>query len=154
MTINLIVKNRHKWEKNWVLFNYKNSIHVIYKWYPLHICKLNDEKLELVEIKELPDFFCFCRGSTCGYEYEDKIWFVIHKTTYLKNYFHIIVIFDKNMNLIAYTNLLKFENYSVEFCIAIIVEKENIIMTYSTDDITSKIAIYDKNYIMNLLIYV
>ena len=58
-------------EKNWVFVDVKQSINVIYKWYPLQICKINQEKklLDLVETKEMPRFFSHVRGSTCGFKY-------------------------------------------------------------------------------------
>ncbi len=55
----LIFQNYHKWEKNWTIFDYNDTPHIIYKWYPLHICKINDLKLDLVEVKNMPDIFAF-----------------------------------------------------------------------------------------------
>lgn len=152
--LNNFTKNFHLWEKNWTLLNYKNSVHVIYKWFPLHLCKINKDKLDLIEIKEMPTDFAFCRGSTNGFEYDGLIWFVIHKTTTYKQYFHLIAIFDLNMNLKGYINNFKFENCLVEFCLGIIVEKDRVIISYSTNDSNCKICIYDKNYLENLIIKV
>ena len=102
----------------------------------------------------MPNIFIFTRGSTCGYEYEDKIYFIIHKTTIINNYYHMLVIFDLSMNLIAYIDEFKFENCKIEFSIGLVIEKEKIIISYSTYDNNSKIAIYDKKYIESLLIYI
>jgi tetratricopeptide (TPR) repeat protein len=43
--------NNSSCEKNWVFVNYKNEDHIIYKWNPLQICKINEENnmLYLVE---------------------------------------------------------------------------------------------------------
>ena len=146
-----ITINQHLWEKNWTIFNYKNSTHIIYKWYPLHICKIIHNKLELEEIKEMPDNFSFCRGSTNGYEYDGLIWFIIHKVTTYKKYIHMLVIFDLDMNLKSYIEDFTFEDSYVEFCLGLVVEKERIIISYSTFDTNCKIAIYDKNHILDLL---
>lgn len=138
-------------EKNWTIFNYNKSIHIIYKWFPLHICKVNDDKLELIEIKNMPENFAFCRGSTNGYEYNNLIWFIIHKTTIKKNYYHLIAIFDKQMNLQGFVDDYKFENCTIEFCLGLIINNKNIIISYSTYDIKCKIAIYDKKVIESLI---
>jgi hypothetical protein len=144
--------NYHLWEKNWVIFNYKNSTYIIYKWYPLHICKIIDNNLELEEIKEMPHIFAFCRGSTNGYEYDGLIWFIIHKVTTYKKYVHMLVVFDLNMNLKGYIEDFTFEDSYVEFCLGLVIEKERIIITYSAYDNKCKIAIYDKNYMIDLLL--
>ena len=153
---NYYIQNRNLWEKNWCFFNYKNSLHIVYKWYPLHICKLNNDNnlLELIEIKNMPDIFIFTRGSTNGFEFDNKIYFIIHKVNYFLNYYHMLVIFDLNMNLIAYVDQFKIENEGTEFCMGIIVTNDTIILSYSTSDKNTKISIYDKKYIENLLIYV
>jgi hypothetical protein len=145
--------NLHKWEKNWTLVEYKKSIHIIYKWYPLHICKINDKtnELELVELKNMPDNFAFCRGSTNGFKYENTIWFIVHKTTNYKQYYHMLVIFDKSMNLKGYIYDFKFEDCIIEFCLGLIIQENQIIITYSTYDANCKIAIYDKKYILSLV---
>jgi len=147
------IKNYNKWEKNWTLFNYNDNLHIIYKWFPLHICKINIDTLELIEIKEMPNIFAFSRGSTNGYEYENLIWFIIHKVTTYKSYYHMFAIFDKKMNLKGYINNFKFENCIVEFCLGLVIEKDRILISYSTYDTNCKIAIYNKKYIENLIIW-
>ena len=135
--------------KNWTLFNYNNSIHIVYKWFPLHICKINENILELVEIKEMPSIFSFCRGSTNGFEYDNLIWFIVHKTTTYKSYFHMLAIFDKHINLKGFIDNFKFENCVVEFCLGLVIEKERILISYSIYDSYCKIGIYNKK---NLII--
>jgi tetratricopeptide (TPR) repeat protein len=66
--------NNSSCEKNWVYCNYNNSTHVIYEWYPLKICKIdNDNVLHLIETKNMPKIFSRVRGSTCGFNYVTKI---------------------------------------------------------------------------------
>lgn len=150
----LITQNYHKWEKNWTLFDYNDIPHIIYKWYPLHICKINDLKLDLVEVKNMPDIFAFCRGSTNGFTYNDMIWFIVHKSTTYKSYFHMLVIFDKYMNLKGYISDFKFENCIVEFCLGLIINNNDIIISYSTYDSNCKIGIYDKKQIETLITWI
>jgi tetratricopeptide (TPR) repeat protein len=145
-------------EKNWVFFEYKNSTHVVYSWYPLHICKIDNDTnmLNIVEKKEMPLIFSHCRGSTCGFKLENnETWFVIHLVSYEipRHYYHMIVVFDNDMNLKSYSAPFKFEGEPIEFCLGLIVEKEQVIMSYSTWDRSTKIAIHDKSYIDSLLVY-
>jgi hypothetical protein len=147
-------------EKNWVYINYKGETSVIYNWYPIKICKINTETnlLELVETKNdvhYPLFFKHVRGSTCAYEYNNEFWFIVHIVSYEnpRHYYHFIVVFDKNMNLLRYSAPFKFEDECIEYCIGLIIETDRVIATYSTMDRTTKIALYDKSYIDGILIY-
>ena len=162
-------------EKNWVYVEYKKTIHIIYKWFPLQICKINEERnlINLIETKELPIFFSHIRGSTCGFKYtaqinkscvsnniyidmkENEIWFVTHLVSYEnpRHYYHIIVVFDDAMNLLRYSAPFKFEGQPIEYCLSIVVEDERVLMNYSCWDRTTKIGIYDKKYIDSLLKY-
>ena len=53
------------------------------------------------------------------------------------------------MNLLRYSAPFKFEGEPIEYCLGIIVEDEKVIVSYSTWDRTSKIAIYNKKYIFS-----
>ena len=142
-------------EKNWVYINYKNQTYVIYNWYPLQICKIINNKLELIESKNMPKIFNHVRGSSCGFEYNNEIWFINHIVSYEtpREYYHIISVFDKEYNLLRYSTLFKFEGDKIEYCLSLIVENDRVICSYSTWDRTTKLGIYDKKYIDNLLIY-
>ena len=66
-------------------------------------------------------------------------------------YYHIISVFDSNMNLLRYSAPFKFEGDPIEYCLSIVVEDEQVVMNYSTWDRTTRIGIYDKKYIDQLL---
>jgi len=160
-------------EKNWVFVEYNNELHVIYDWYPLKICRLdNNNILNVVETKSMPKLFTRVRGSTCGYIYNKKvgqnnngniaidifdieIWFINHIVSYEspRHYYHIITVFDSNMNLLRYSAPFKFEGESIEYCLSIVVEDERVLINYSTWDRTTRIGIYDKKYIDSLLLF-
>jgi tetratricopeptide (TPR) repeat protein len=157
-----------KCEKNWVYVNYKGETHVIYSWFPLKICKITHsdfsleyDLLEAIEEKTMPLIFRFIRGSSCGYQYknelcQNELWFVVHIVSYdiPRQYYHMLVIFDTNMNLLRYSAPFKFEGICIEYCIGLVVETDRVIMTYSTFDRTTKIGIYSKKYIDSITIYV
>ena len=149
--------NNEQCEKNWVFVPYKGSTHIIYKWYPLQICKINEDTQQLifVENKQTPRIFSHCRGSTCGTIYNNEIWFIVHMVSYEtpRHYYHIIAVFDDNLNLLRYSAPVTFETINIEYSIGLIVEESRVIISYSGMDISTKIGIYDKPYIDALLMY-
>ena len=160
-------------EKNWVFVDYNNETHIIYEWYPLKICKLKENnEISIIEEKPTPKFFSRIRGSTCGFIYNKKIdeskngniaidvfdteiWFINHIVSYEspRHYYHVISVFDSNMNLLRYSAPFKFEGEPIEYCLSIVVEDDRVLINYSVWDRTTKICIYDKNYIDSLLKY-
>lgn len=165
--------NNSNCEKNWVFVDYKNDNHIIYDWYPLKICTLNENNdITISEIKDMPKIFSKVRGSSCGFNYKKKIgennngnvgivieeteiWFVGHIVSYEcpRHYYHIISVFDSNMNLLRYSAPFKFEGEPIEYCLSIVVDDNNVILNYSTWDRTTRIGVYDKKYINSLLLY-
>ena len=166
--------NNSECEKNWVFIDFNKSTHVIYEWNPINICKINSEtkKLEKVAKRETPLIFSRIRGSTCGFKYITKTetnqngniaikieeyenWFVNHIVSYEtpRHYYHIISVFDENMNLLRYSAPFKFEGDPIEYCLSIVVEDERVLINYSTWDRTTRIGVYDKKYIDTILNY-
>ena len=165
-------------EKNWVFVDINQSINVIYKWHPLQICKINQEKkmLDLVETKEMPRIFSHVRGSTCGFNYTKKInlmsdknsnynikivfneieiWFLLHMVSYEhpRHYYHIFAVFDESMNLLRYSAPFKFQTEPIEYCLGLVVEDDRVLITYSVWDRETKLGIYDKKYIDSIIKY-
>ena len=60
---------------------------------------------------------------------------------------------DKDMNLLRYSSPFSFEGKPIEYCLSIIVEKNRVLINYSTWDKTTRIGIYEKNYIDSLITY-
>jgi hypothetical protein len=159
-------------EKNWVFVEYNNDLHIIYEWCPLKICKLENNILNVVETKSTPNLFSRVRGSTCGYIYNKKvgenrngnividifdreIWFINHMVSYgnPRHYYHMISVFDSNMNLLRYSAPFKFEGEPIEYCLSMVVEDDRVLINYSTWDRTTRISIYDKKYIDSIINY-
>jgi hypothetical protein len=110
--------------------------------------------LILIDKREMPNLFSQIRGSTCGFKYSNinmvnELWFVNHLVSYEKprHYYHIISVFDENLHLLRYSAPFKFEDESIEFCLSIVVEKDDVLINYSTWDRSTRIGIYDKKYI-------
>ena len=149
--------NNNDCEKNWVFVNYLNETHIIYDWYLLKICKIdNNNQLTLIDTRPMPLLFSFVRGSTNGFNYASKeIWFVTHIVSNEKprHYYHLITVFDLNMNLLRYSAPFKFEGEPIEFCLSILVEDDRVLINYSTWDRTTRIGVYDKIYIDSIVCY-
>ena len=160
-------------EKNWVYVDFKKETHMIYSWNPLKIGKINinTSLLELVEEKSMPRIFSHVRGSSCGFKYnkimkgiiedleitieKDELWFILHMVSYEqpRYYYHIIAVFDENMNLLKYSAPFKFGETCIEYSLSIVVEEERVLINYSEWDRTTKIAEFDKKYIDSILQY-
>lgn len=147
-------------EKNWTLINLKNVLKVIYIWYPITICNINNRKhkISLHEYKyNIPVFFKGVRGSTPGIRYKDELWFVLHKTKMLKNgtgnYFHFLAVFDLEMNFKRHSELFKFKNYQVEFCAGLLIEDTRFIITFSCLDNQSCLITLNHDYVNNELLW-
>jgi len=153
--------NNSSCEKNWVFVDFNNSTHVIYSWFPLKICKINNKtnELYLIDANFMPKIFKRVRGSTCGFKYYNKkleiteLWFVTHIVSYEnpRHYYHLIAVFDSSMILLRYSDLFNFEGDPIEYCLSIIVEDDRVLMNYSTWDRTTRIMVYDKEYIESIL---
>ena len=151
-------------EKNWSLFESRGELYIVYKWFPLQLGKIDFEKkvLNIIDYRyNLPDFFKNSRGTTMGFTFNGEIWFVLHKAqdytkkdVYHANYQHFLAIFDIDMNLIRYSELFKFDNCKIEFCIGIVVEKERILLSYSCMDKETIIGVYTHECIDDMKWYV
>jgi hypothetical protein len=95
---------------------------VIYKWYPIYICKIDydNNTLNLHKTVNVPNEFHNFRGSTNGVLFDDKIWFIIHSQDNFNNkkhYYHRFVVLNKDLTVYGYSKMFKLEAYVIEFCI-------------------------------------
>ena len=149
--------NTNHTEKNWSYVEYNGELCMVYKWFPLQIGKIdfNTNLFHITDVKHnVPDIFRRVCGGTPGYTFNDEIWFVVHicdrhtrRELTFKNYQHMFLVFDIHMNLLRYSECVKFENFQIEFCIGLIVETDRTIVSYSTMDCTSRVGILDNRYI-------
>ena len=138
---------------------------LVYHWYPLQLCRLiKDEKdtIELERTIEMPLIFKNVQGSTCGFAYNQEIWFVVHLVSYegtneypsLRSYYHLLVVFDETMTqLKRYSAPFTLEQYNIEFCLGILVEENRVLLSYSTMDQPTRIAVYDKAFVEEKLCF-
>ena len=119
-------------EKNWIMIDNK----IIYKWYPLEIGLLINNKLKIIHTINTPKFFCKYRGSTNAFKYNNEYWLITHGIIDCspRKYFHQIVILDKTYNLIKYTVPFYFDKIGIEYCLGFIIINEIIYITCSRND--------------------
>ena len=140
-----------KCEKNWVFFG--SDCKIIYQWFPLTIGKIVENNyLEILEERPMPNFFRHIRGSTHGCEIKDEIWFLAHtvdNNSQPHEYYHFFVVFDKvnfgDIKLNRWSHLCKFEGEKIECALGLIVEETRILISYSKWDRDPTIGIYDKS---------
>jgi len=143
----------------------------------------NCYNLDFIDSVEMPYFFKNARGSTNCFNYfnretnevsetngkdeeseaneKDELkgtlekWFIVHIVSYEvpRHYYNAIAIFDEEMNLIRYSYPFKFSKDPIEYALGLIVTDSEVIISYSTWDKTSNVAIYDKKYIDSLIRY-
>ncbi len=136
-------------EKNWIPIRNK----IIYKWHPLQIGEIKNQKLIIDTVIQTPKFFKHLRGSSNVVEYNNEYWMVVHGVKYCtpRKYYHMIVILDKNYNVNRYTAPFYYDTYSIEYCLGLLIDEEYIYMTASRNDsnpIIVKIKIQDINKII------
>lgn len=144
-------------EKNWVFATFNNELCIIYKWFPLTLCHIKENYIIPFINNNMPSFFNIIRGSTCETIdlFTKEKWFICHFVSHEnpRKYYHIFVVLDNNFNLLRYSAPFKFENEHIEYCLSMLIQNDTILINFSTWDKTTKIGIYDKNYINSLLSY-
>ena len=128
--------NPNDCEKNWI-----NIIgnQIIYKWFPLQIGEIKNNKLELSSTQstqETPNFFKNVRGSSNVVEYNNEYWMVVHGVKYSapRKYYHMIVVLSKEYKLMKYTVPFYFDTYKIEYCLGLLIEDNTIYMSASRND--------------------
>ena len=149
--------NNRKCEKNWVMFKHSDKLKMIYEWFPLTIYDFDTENMLLNKDtkseKKSPILFQHLRGSTNGFQYNNEIWFLCHLVSFegSRNYYHIFVILDnQTLEIKRYSYPFKFcKSYNIEYTLGLIIDKNTITVSHSSNDDKGKITIYNKQKVLN-----
>lgn len=119
-------------EKNWIPIENK----IIYKWHPLQIGQIINNKLIISTSTQTPPIFKHLRGSSNIVEYNNEFWCVVHGVKYTapRKYYHLIVILSKEYKIKNYTVPFYFDKYGIEYCLGLLIENNIIYMTASRND--------------------
>jgi len=145
---NIIDTYENNCEKNWIFVEHNDKLMVVYKWNPLTIGVIKDKKFNKVFEYKTPKLFSKFRGSTCGYEKDGKIWFVVHSVNSFnpRKYLHWFVVLDKHdLSPICYSEPFTFENERIEYCLGL-VYNDKLRLSYSTMDSSTKIINVDDTF--------
>lgn len=139
-------------EKNWIYTEYNNELCIIYKWFPLTICSLKNNKISKILEVELPLYFKDIRGSSCGFSYQDEIWFLVHLVDTLSSpryYYYSILVFNKDYELLRYKPFFKLSEKSIEYSLSISIENNYVIIPISSMDRTTQLLFFEKSKLEN-----
>ncbi len=124
--------NPEECEKNWIPI----IDNIIYKWFPLQIGKIENNKLMITKTIQTPIIFKHLRGSSNVVEYNNQYWVVVHGVKYTtpRKYYHMIVVLDKEYNINKYTVPFYYDTYSIEYCLGLLIDNNIIYMSASRND--------------------
>ena len=131
-------------EKNWVMYDYNGKIKIVYQWYPLTIGHIEGNHFVAEDVIETPEIFRHIRGSTNGVLIDNTVCFIVHMISLdndVRHYYHCFVVMDKDKKRFIDISLpftFSIDN-NIEYCLGLLVEGDDIIMTYSLNDSCSKI---------------
>jgi hypothetical protein len=145
-----------KCEKNWAFFSTDGKeLKIVYEWDNFKTYSVNTDKLSLDTLNTVPTprFFKHIRGSSNGAWDGDYIWFLCHLVSFEphRSYYHVFVIYNHKTKKFTYTIPFKFEGKNVEYALGLIIKGPIVIVSYSTQDNTSKVATINKKDICALL---
>ena len=136
--------NDHYCEKNWVMFELEKEVMVIYNWFPLQVGKIKNNEFVEEQRVTMPDFFKNFRGSTNGVTINGNLCFITHLVTMIngvRQYYHCFVVMDKE-KLQPLDISLPFtftRDNNIEYCLGLLYDQGNLIISYSLNDSTSNI---------------
>jgi len=149
--IPLMVGSILKDEEDWIPFIMDNQVHFIYTIHPLRLYKLDSETGITTLVKEitlsdkmLNDF----KGSGGLIPYKDGWLGTCHQTYYgepdnipRRKYFHRFIWFDKQFNIMKYSDIFYFESPDIEFNLSLCHSKNGLLVPFSQRENNSKIGI-------------
>jgi hypothetical protein len=144
-------------EKNWEHFVSKdNELLTIYEWYPLTIAKQDGNILNTLSRKEQgPKWVKRLRGSSPGVRVGDEYYFLCHIVSYEnpRCYYHMFVTLDaNNLTYKRHSAMFSFEGEQIEYGLGLVVEEERVLVSYSAWDRTSKVAVYPRTMVEEMLV--
>jgi hypothetical protein len=133
-------------EKNWCYFHTASSeLRILYEWSPLTV--LSTDLEVLTKKTNVPAFFRDIRGSSNGCLVASEIWFLCHMVQYCtpRYYYHIIIVLDSTtLEYKRHSILFKFHEDCIEYALGLVVDAEQLLISYSRMDRTSAVMILDR----------
>lgn len=146
-------------EKNWSMFVYEDKVKYVYGWYPFQVGVLTENnKLEIIYQKHYKEsFFRFIKNSSIGVwdEEQKSIWFLVHFNSAndsFRTYYHMFIILDgATLDIKKISKCFTFEKQKIEYCLGFVLEKDEIVFTYTTFDKNPRILKVERSKIQSQL---
>jgi GR25 family glycosyltransferase involved in LPS biosynthesis len=143
-------------EKNWIFINENNmKMLFVYKWFPLQIGEINNNKLNITINHPTPNFFKYYRGSTNFIEYNNQLWCITHTAKYYtpRKYFHQFLVLDKHTyKPIKYSIPFYFNFYQIEYSLGFIIKNDIAYIIFSQNDSDPYLLQIDMNNLDDIFI--
>ena len=136
-----------KCEKNWTAVSEtflthtkesKDKLNFIYDWHPLVIGAVNESNQLIIHTKyDTPTIFSRIRGSSPIYEFNNKLWCVVHHVRYSmpRVYYHYVVQFNRDtMKPEQYSLPFCFRNKAIEYCLGFLIKDDSFYFFFSEND--------------------
>lgn len=144
--LNITDENKLSCEKNWLPFvDYEDNVKLIYSWQPFRLFNLNldtgecNEEINIIlnENINIEEF----RGSAAPLKFNNGYLSSIHYVEYKQPriYYHRLVWLSKDFTEIKISKTFCFEQANIEFNLSLLVRNEDILLSYSYRDNSSKV---------------
>ncbi len=144
-------------EKNWLPFIKDGQIHAIYSYQPTTVLKIDPEtgRSEIaIEHQPTQDFSNF-RGSAAPIPFDGGYLALVHEVviTTERTYFHRLVFFDSDFNIIKISKPFTFFHKGVEYSCGMITdhEEKELILSVGLEDKQAFLLFVDLDYVRSLL---
>jgi len=148
------LNDNRRCEKNWV---FVTDDTLVYSWSPLVIGRTSAAHTQLTHYTTIDsmNYFKLFRGGTHAQSFGDnELLFVTHAVIHVPHrvYFHFFVTLDaRSLIPMRCSYPFTFSGSNVEYCAGLLVDGNDVIITYSIHDSTTHLAVFDKSYIDGLL---
>jgi hypothetical protein len=121
-------------EKNWLPVNGTDD--VIYRWFPLQVGTLEENRMVVHTTHATPWFFSHLRGSASPIRVGGDLWVLTHFVEYTqpRKYYHCFVRMSKDYTNIAVTLPFYFKSHEIEYCVSMFKSDNNINCLVSFND--------------------
>lgn len=151
-------------EKNWAMFLHRDSrrIMYVYRWHPFQVGVVDHDKtFRMVHETEYPHlpFLRFVKNSSTGVldPQTNEMWFLVHThcdNNAFRQYYHAFLIIDAStFALRRVGKCFTFQGCKIEYCLGFVLEKDGVVLTYTTFDQTPRILKVDRAFVDTALFF-
>lgn len=141
-------------QKNWAPFIHNDKYLLVYSWYPLIIlepdietgkCSIYHQSTPNVDLRQ-------CRGSSQGFYYNNKLYFIVHEVTDENGkriYYHRFITLDNNFNVTQVSSIFVIDKPQIEYICGACIKDDNLYISYSIRDLEAYVMKIEADSILN-----